>query len=224
MHPTVSALQSLLEQNADPQKAGPMSAYMRGQFAYLGIKSPEMASLQKGFYAQHGLPAISEIEQILCDLWALPEREFQYAGLTLLDRFEKKLPEEFIETLEFMLVTKSWWDTVDLIAAHAVGTHFRRFPSVRAERLGRWRVSDNFWLRRSAILYQLHYKKETDFPLLCEIIRENLGSNEFFINKAIGRALREYSKVDEQAVRGFVIRTPLNPLSAREALKWLEDA
>ena len=162
MHPTVSALQSLLEQNADPQKAGPMSAYMRGQFAYLGIKSPEMASLQKGFYAQHGLPAISEIEQILCDLWALPEREFQYAGLTLLDRFEKKLPEEFIETLEFMLVTKSWWDTVDLIAAHAVGTHFRRFPSVRAERLGRWRVSDNFWLRRSAILYQLHYKKETD--------------------------------------------------------------
>ena len=224
MHPMVSALQSLLEENADPQKAGPMSAYMREQFAYLGIKSPEMASLQKGFYAQHGQPAIAELEPILRDLWALPEREFQYAGLTLLDRFEKKLPEEFIETLEFLLVTKSWWDTVDLIAAHTVGMHFRRFPGVKDERLPRWRVSDNFWLRRTAILFQLHYKKDTNFPLLCEIIRENLGSTEFFINKAIGWALREYSKVDEQAVRGFVTRTPLSPLSVREALKWLENA
>ena len=218
----VSALKDFLEQNADPALAGPMSDYMRGQFPYLGIKSPRMGELHKQFYARHGLPALAELDPILRELWALPEREFQYSGLILLDKFEKKLPDSFIDTLEALLTTKSWWDTVDLIAAHTVATHFRRFPAVRAERLPRWRASENFWLRRTALLFQLHYKKDTDFTLLCEIIRENLGSKEFFINKAIGWALREYSKVDEQAVRGFVESTSLNPLSAREALKWLE--
>ena len=46
-------------------------------------------------------------------------------------------------------------------------------------------------------------------------------SDEFFINKAIGWALREYSKTDADAVRAFVAETDLAPLSRREALKWL---
>jgi 3-methyladenine DNA glycosylase AlkD len=155
-------------------------------------------------------------------LWALPEREFQYVAVGLLGKFEKELPPEFTETLETLIVTKSWWDTVDSIAAGTVAKHFQRYPEVHAETLPRWRRSENFWLRRTCILFQLGYKKETDFPLLCEIIRENLGSKEFFINKAIGWALRQYSRTDAQAVRDFVGQTPLNPLSAREALKWLE--
>jgi 3-methyladenine DNA glycosylase AlkD len=103
-----------------------------------------------------------------------------------------------------------------------VGVHFKRYPRVKKKYLAKWRKSDNFWLRRSAILFQLNYKQETDFELLCEIIRENLGSKEFFINKAIGWALRQYTRVDPDAVRKCVAETPLHPLSAREALKWLE--
>lgn len=85
----------------------------------------------------------------------------------------------------------------------------------------RWRCSDDFWLRRTCILFQLGYKSETDFDLLKDIIRENLGSKEFFINKAIGWSLRQYTRVDPDGVRAFVAETPLAPLSAREALKWL---
>ena len=140
----------------------------------------------------------------------------------LLGKFEKELPLEFTETLETLIVTKSWWDTVDSIATGTVATYFQRYPGVRGETLPRWRRSENFWLRRTCILFQLDYKKETDFPLLCDIIRENLGSKEFFINKAIGWALRQYSRTDAQAVRNFVAATPLHPLSAREALKWLD--
>jgi 3-methyladenine DNA glycosylase AlkD len=55
-----------------------------------------------------------------------------------------------------------------------------------------------------------------------QIIRENLGSRESFINKAIGWALRQYTRIDPRGVRKFVAETPLSPLSAREALKWLE--
>ena len=215
-------LKDIYEKNADPSQAAPMKKYMRDQFEYLGIKTPQSAALQKEFYVEHGLPEVSELDSILRDLWALPQREFQYVGLGLLDKTEKKLPSKFIKTIEYLVVTKSWWDTVDAIAGHTVGTHFRRFPDVREKNLPRWRASKNFWLRRTAILFQLNYKSETDFELLCNIIRENLDSKEFFINKAIGWALRQYARVDPKSVSKFVKSTPLHPLSRREAMKHLE--
>ena len=222
MHPYVKSIQTVFVKHADPEQAVPMKRYMRDQFEYLGIKSPEMAELLKQFYTDHGLPEITELEPIVHDLWSLPQREFQYTATSLLSKFEKQLPEEFIETLEYLLVTKLWWDTVDTISAGTLGLHFKRYPKVRKKYLARWRKSDNFWLRRATILFQLGYKQETDFDLMCDIIRENLGTQEFFINKAIGWALRQYTRVDPQAVRKFVKETPLQPLSAREALKWLE--
>lgn len=222
MHAYVKSIRALFTQHADPKKAAPMKRYMRDQFEYLGIKVPEMGNLLKQHIREHGLPPLAELDPILRDLWALPPREFQYAANGLLEKFEGQLPAEFIETLEYMLVTKSWWDTVDTIATGILGVHFKRYPKVRDKYLTKWRRSDNFWLRRATILFQLGYKKDTDFELLCAIIRENLGSQEFFINKAIGWALRQYTRVDPQGVRDFVATTPLNPLSAREALKWLE--
>ena len=222
MHVYVKSLRALFNQHADPKKAAPMKRYMRDQFEYLGIKVPEMGNLLKQHIREHGLPPLAELDAILRDLWALPQREFQYAANGLLEKFEGELHPDFIETLEYMLVTKSWWDTVDTIATGTLGVHFMRYPKVREKYLARWRKSDNFWLRRATILFQLGYKKDTDFELLCDIIRENLGSQEFFINKAIGWALRQYTRIDPQGVRDFVAATPLNPLSAREALKWLD--
>jgi 3-methyladenine DNA glycosylase AlkD len=222
MHPYVRSLQTLLTKNANPKQAGPMKRYMRDQFDYLGIKSPELADLLKQHIAEHGLPPLSDLGTVARELWALPQREFQYAATSLIGRTEKELPADFIETLEYLLVTKSWWDTVDTITGGTLGLHFKRFPKVKKEYLAKWRKSTNFWLRRACILFQLDYKNETNFELLKDIIRENLGSQEFFINKAIGWALRQYTRIDPQAVRKFVAETPLNPLSAREAVKWLE--
>ena len=223
MHPYVASLKKLFEQNADPVQAGPMKKYMRDQFEYLGIKSPLFRSLMKEFMSAYGTPPIYELDVILRDLWSLPEREFQYAATSLLSRSENDLPADFIGTLEYMIVMKSWWDTVDTISGGPLGVHFQRFPKVREKYLARWRVSDNIWLRRATILFQLNYKRETDFPLLCEIICENLNSKEFFINKAIGWSLRQYARVDPEAVRQFVESTHLHPLSRREAMKHLEE-
>jgi len=222
MHHYALGLQVTLTAHANPTEAGPMKAYMRDQFEYLGIKTPKRRDLLKQFITVQGLPPITELDTVARDLWALPEREFQYTALGLIGRSQKKLPPEFIDTLEYLIITKSWWDTVDSIAGDTIGEMFKAYPYLRENYLPRWRSSDNFWLRRTCILFQLKYKKDTDFSLLCEIIRENLGSKEFFINKAIGWSLREYSKTDSQAVRDFVAQTDLNPLSAREAIKWLE--
>jgi len=222
MHLYVIPLKALFEQNADPILAAPMKRYMRDQFEYLGIKTPKNIALQRKFYAEYGLPELSALAEILRDLWALPQREFQYVAVSLLGKFEKQLPAEFIDTIEYLIVTKPWWDTVDAIAGHTIGTHFQRHPAIKKKYLARWRKSENFWLRRTTILFQLNYKKETDFDLLCDLIRENLDSKEFFINKAIGWSLRQYARVDTKAVKKFVNSTQLHPLSRREAMKHLE--
>ncbi|MEW6085205.1 MAG: DNA alkylation repair protein [Chloroflexota bacterium] len=221
MNPYAANLKSLFEKHANPSQAAPMKKYMRDQFEYLGIKTPQSKALMKEFLSKNGLPTIDGLDEVLRDLWSLPEREFQYAAMNLLDKFEKKLPENFISTLEYLIITKSWWDTVDALASHPVGTHFKRFPAVKEKVLSKWRKSKNIWLRRTAILFQLGYKKETDFDLMCNIIRENLGSDEFFINKAIGWALRQYAYTDAKAVKKFVKETDLHPLSRREAMKHL---
>jgi len=223
MHPYVASLKTLFEKNADPVQAMPMKKYMRDQFEYLGIKTPQNVALQKRFFEEYGFPKRSDLDIVLRDLWSLPQREFQYVAVGLLGRANKEIPTKFVKTIEYLLVTKSWWDTVDSIAGGTVGVHFQRFPEVREKYLAKWRPSENFWLRRTAILFQLNYKKETDFDLLCEIICENLGSKEFFINKAIGWALRQYARTDPKAVRKFVKSTDLHPLSRREAMKHLEE-
>lgn len=220
MHSYVRLLKTLYERNANPANAAPMKKYMRDQFEFLGIKTPVRAVLQKGFVQEHGLPPLAELDEVVRDLWALPQREFQYTATSLIGKLEKKLEPDFISTLEYLIVTKSWWDTVDTLAGNIIGVHFTRFPKVRDKYLKKWRKADNFWLRRTAILFQLGYKEETDFDLLCEIIRENLGSDEFFINKAIGWALRQYAWTKPARVKKFVKETKqLSPLSRREALK-----
>ncbi len=222
MHPYSRSIQRLLSVHAHPEQAAPMKRYMRDQFDYLGIKVPELMALLKEQERLHGLPPLDDLDTVLQDLWALPQREYQYAANSILGRFAPQLPAGFIATLEYLIVTKSWWDTVDTIAGGALGLHFKRYPAVRRKYLARWRKSDNLWLRRSTILFQLSYKSDTDFALLSDIICENLNSKEFFINKAIGWALRQYTRTDADAVRRFVAETPLHPLSAREALKWLD--
>ena len=222
MHPYVIEIEKFFGPHADPIAAVPMKAYMRNQFEFLGISSGGIGELRREFLAAHGLPALNELEPVLRELWGLPQREYQYTAIGILADCARLLPADFSETLEYLLVNKSWWDTVDTLAGGTVGIHFKRFPEVRDRTLAAWRRSNNIWLRRTCILFQLSYKKDTDFDLLKEIIHENLGSKEFFINKAIGWALRTYSRVDAQAVRAFVAATPLHPLSAREALKWLD--
>jgi len=220
MQPFTLSLKSLFEQNANPAQAGPMKKYMRDQFEYLGIKSPQATVLLRKHINEYGLPPLDHLDIILRELWALPQREFQYTAITLASKLEKKIEPEFINTIEYLITTKSWWDTVDALAGHAVGSQFKRFPAVKEKYIKKWRKSENFWLRRTTLLFQLGYKKETDFDLMCELIRENLGSDEFFINKAIGWALRQYAHTNPAPVKKFVKATKdLHPLSRREALK-----
>jgi 3-methyladenine DNA glycosylase AlkD len=89
----------------------------------------------------------------------------------------------------------------------------------------KWSQDPDFWVRRVAIEFQLLRKGETDTALLAQIIENNLGSQEFFINKAIGWALRDYSKTNPAWVADFINRhqEDLSKLSIREGSKYLKN-
>ena len=223
MNEYLRPLIALFEEHADAETAVPMVKYMRNKFEYLGIKTPLRRALFKQFLSEYGLPPGDELEDIVRQLWLMPQREYQYTAQGLLDRMKREIGPQHLPLLEYLLVTKSWWDTVDGLAAHQVGGLFARHPETRMPAIERWRYSADFWLRRTTLIFQLRYKDKTDEALLFALINDNLGSKEFFINKAIGWALREYSKTDGTAVIDFVQRTPLEPLSEREALKWMKN-
>ena len=196
--------------------------YLKGKFEFYGIKSPERRETLKLFLQKYGFPDNMELMARTC--WELPQREYQYFAMEVLNKRAKKAPENRIDLYEYMITTKSWWDTIDYIAANLVGTHFKKFPDQIKPRTDRWMKSGNIWLQRSSLLCQMRYKKETDLDLLTDYIRRLYGSKEFFINKAIGWVLREYSKTDANWVIDFVKQEENNlaNLSKREALKWLE--
>ena len=223
MHPWNASVKTALEPLANHDNALQMKSYMRGQFQFYGIQSTQRREALKSLFAKQQLPSDKELPVIVKELWQLPEREFQMVAVDLLIKRKKLLPATFLTELEWLITSKSWWDTVDMLATHIAATLFSHHPKETLEYLERWRHSDNIWLRRTAILYQLKFKQQTDEKRLFETIKENQTDNEFFIQKAIGWALREYSKTNATAVVEFIEQQGISGLAKREGLKWLSN-
>lgn len=213
-------LLNTLYANQNGEKAFQMAKYMKNQFPFLGIIKPERVRLTSPFIKEARQSKRVDWEMV-DQLWNLPEREFQYVAMSYLLAVRNYLQAEDINKLEALLTAKSWWDTVDLLACNAVGPLCLRFKELTDSHILRWAESENIWLARSAILFQLKYKDQTDPELLRHIILQNSRSQEFFINKAIGWVLREYSKTDKEWVRNFLAEHLLSRLSVREAGKYL---
>ncbi|MCD4790219.1 MAG: DNA alkylation repair protein [Bacteroidales bacterium] len=222
MSPYILPLSESFKANANEEIAKPMAKYMKGLFDYYGIKTPIRRTLGKEFHKKYGYPEAEDLEKIVKECWNLPQREYQYFAMELLVKLAKQAERDRIELYRYLIENKSWWDTVDLIATKLVGVHFIKYSELIKPVTKKWMDSGNMWLQRTSILFQLPYKKETDLNLLTKYIRQLQGSKEFFINKAIGWILREYSKTDSKWVIEYVNNNQLAPLSKREALKWLE--
>ena len=205
----------------NPDNASDMKRYMKNNFEFLGIKTPERRALSRDFLREEA--KAGGVDWALVDqLWALDYREFQYLAGDYLKKVQKWLTLADLDKLYALAIQKSWWDSIDFLDEH-VGSIVQRFPQAKATMLV-WSQDDNFWIRRLAIDHQLGFKLETDADLLAQIIQNNLGSDEFFINKAIGWSLREYSKVAPDWVRDFIAAydDELSRLSIREGLKVLK--
>ncbi|MFE5541533.1 DNA alkylation repair protein [Streptomyces sp. NPDC056492] len=207
---------------ADPERAAAMAAYMKDVAPFLGLRTPLRRELSKAVTEGTAKPAEADVAALVLRCWELPEREYQYFAVDYLRRHVGVCSSGFLPVLRRLIVTVPWWDTVDLLAAHAAGPLVAADPELPAV-MDEWIGDEDLWLARTALLHQLRYKSATDTGRLFAYCRRQSGHPDFFIRKAIGWALREYAKTDPEAVRAFVAaqRGSLSPLSVREALKNL---
>jgi 3-methyladenine DNA glycosylase AlkD len=207
---------------ADPERAAGMVAYMRHQFPFLGISSVPRRALNRRVLAGLPKPAEADLAATALRCWRLPEREYQYFACDWLVRHARVAGPGFLPTLRILITTKSWWDTVDALAAGVAGAIVARHPAARST-MDEWLAGDNLWLTRVALLHQLNYRADTDAGWLFAACASRADHKDFFIRKAIGWALRQYARTDPGAVRDFVAahRDRLSGLSVREALKHL---
>ena len=208
------------EENRNELLAESMSKYMQDKFRFLGVRGATRTEIYKKYF-----PDARKTKTIDWDFvencWNKEEREFQYVVVYYLKAMQKFLKREDILRLKYLIVTKSWWDTIDLLAK-VVGSLIIRIEGYDQIML-EWSKDSNIWLRRVAILYQLSLKDKVDKQVLDKILVNNLGDSEFFINKAVGWALRDYSKYNPEWVREFIKKNKENManLSIREASKYI---
>lgn len=208
------------EENRNELLAVSMERYMQDKFRFLGVRGATRTEIYKKYF-----PDARKTKTIdwyfVESCWNKEEREFQYVVVYYLKAMQKFLKREDISKLKYLIVTKSWWDTVDLLAK-VIGNLVIRIEGYDKIML-EWSKDSNIWLRRVAILYQLSLKDKVDEIILDKILANNLGDNEFFINKAVGWALRDYSKFNPEWVREFIKKNKDNManLSIREASKYI---
>lgn len=208
---------------ANPAQAKEMNVYMRERYSFFGVKAPQRKAILKTtidtYKSQLDRPTVITIVK---ELYTQPQRELHYCAIELVTRFlKKKFQKEDIAFIQQLITTYSWWDTVDMIAKHHLGSYFKLFHEETTKVIQQFSNADHLWLNRSAILFQLDYKQETDATLLFQLCLKHKDTGEFFINKAIGWALREYGKTNPKAVIAFVSANCLAPLSEQEAVRKL---
>lgn len=213
-------IKSAFEQLRNPEKAKQMSAYMRDQFKFYGIPAPVRRSAYKSILRVE--KKYKKIDwELLETCWKMEEREFQYFVTDYLDVLQTCLTFEDIPGIEQFVRSRQWWDTIDAldIVIGSIGLKDSRVDNLMLD----WSTDKDFWVRRISIDHQLCRKEKTNTELLEKIILNNFGSDEFFINKAIGWSLRDYSKTNPEWVRNFIERhgDKMTSLSVREASKYL---
>ena len=215
-----SKLYEEMIQHKNEEQAQKMSKYMLNKFEYIGIKTPERREIFKNFFKEYKNEEKIDWE-FVNKCWENKYREFQYVAADYLKNMKDKLTIDDIPKLKQLVLEKSWWDTIDNLDM-TIGALALKDSNVNKILL-EWSLDENIWLRRIAINHQLLRKEKTNAELLEKILKNNLGQTEFFINKAIGWALRDYSKTNSEWVKNFIEENEekMSKLSIREAGKYL---
>ncbi|MCC6727005.1 MAG: DNA alkylation repair protein [Saprospiraceae bacterium] len=216
-------IQAVFLENGDPETAQGQMRYMRNQFEYYGLKAAVWMALSKGIMAEKGIPTGEDMKALVRLCFDDEHRELHYFALEMVQKTLKQQAADFIDFLEELITTKSWWDSVDWLAK-LVGLHFKKHPQLIVPVTERWMASGNFWLQRVCLIFQLTYRDKTDFDLMKKYILEIANSKAFFLQKGAGWALRQYSRTNPDAVTQFVQENPqLAALTKREALRLLKS-
>ncbi|CAM4251892.1 DNA alkylation repair protein [Flavobacterium terrigena] len=216
----ITEIKQSFEVNEDVVYGQKQSDYLKNNFPFYGIPTQARREILKNCAAEYQEDIKDNFRTICWELYQFPHREMHHAAIDIfLKEIKKKFQINDIHLIEKLIITNSWWDSVDTLAKYAVGGYLTKFPEKKYAIIDQFSNSDNMWLNRTAIIFQLGYKQKTDFNLLISECEKHKHSNEFFIQKAIGWALREYGSVNPSGVLEYVNQANLKPLSKKEAIR-----
>ncbi|MBC8256271.1 MAG: DNA alkylation repair protein [Candidatus Marinimicrobia bacterium] len=205
----------------DPKVAVEQQRYMKSTMPYWGVKSPQLQKICRDLFKDHIPKDITEYCKTICNLfYHATHREEWYAGIQYARKFHRFIIEENVPLYIEIVNLTNWWDVVDSVAQNLIGKALLGSDNLHTL-LKTWIQDDNLWIRRTSLLAQLKYKDQTDFNLLKDLVKSTWYEKEFFIRKAIGWALRQYSYTNPQAVQKFIMENEnnLSPLSVQEGMK-----
>jgi len=222
--PITLDLKNLLSEYANAENAAAMQKYMKSEMPYRGVKAPTIERITTGLFKRHTVRSFDEYEATVRDLWDSAEfREERYVAISFARKYLTHQTLDALPLYRMMIETGAWWDYVDTIAQHLIGELLRRFPAEMKPEMRRWIKDEHLWIRRSAILSQNHFKSKTDEAMLFEFCLECMDEKVFWTQKAIGWALREYSKTNPKSVREFVEanKAGMSSVTLKEAEKYV---
>ncbi len=219
----VNFVTSRFSELADPAKAGPMASYLKTDMPFYGIQKPQRVPVFREMKHRFKPWSQDEYEKGVLALWALPHREEKYAALEYAQQYAKFINRDSILLYEHLIRVGAWWDLVDGIATILVGRVFQNEREFVSPLMEKWIDDEDFWIRRTAIIAQLKHREQTDYKQLFDFCLRRASETEFFIRKAIGWALREYSKTSPARVQTFLLENKdvLSGLSFREGSKHM---
>lgn len=216
-------VQSALAEQANPDKAARMQAYMKTEMPFYGVQKPGLIPVLRHVVKNFPPSTRAEYERLVLALWRLPHREEKYIAQRVAVKHRQFMVPASLSLYRRFVVEGAWWDFVDEASTHMVRELVLEFPLEVWPRVDTWIDADDMWLRRSAIICQVGAKERTDADRLFSFCEQRAFEKEFFIRKAIGWSLREYAKTDAAAVAAFATshREDLSGLSYREATKHI---
>jgi 3-methyladenine DNA glycosylase AlkD len=230
------AIRRGLADAGDPERAIGQQRYMKSAMPYRGVVTAEVRTIAKRAVDELGarpFPSHAAWEATIRTLWDdATHREERYAALAVA-RHRASAPHRAQGALPLyrhLVETGAWWDLVDETATHLVRDELLGDPDRVGPVMLTWAGDPCLWVRRAAILCQVGARDRVDVDLLADVIVPNLegsvtaapdGTQDFFIRKAIGWALRDAARRRPEWVWAFVDthRGAMARLTVREALK-----
>lgn len=198
----------------------PMENYMKNRYPFVGVKSPDRKKQSKELITESKLYSLDQLFQTINYLYQKEEREYQNVAIDMCEANVNRLSFEELQNYSQFIQLKSWWDTVDAWRK-IYGLHIKRVPEEKEKMFYYFYQHENMWMRRVSITLQLMEKEKTNVELLEKAIMYDRYTDEFFIQKAIGWSLRQYSKVNPNWVVAFTSEKDLLPFAKKEALKQI---
>ncbi len=214
-------LETALEKNSNQKYALEMKRYMRNKFEFYGVKAPLRYEIFKEVLKTNPIERTDQLVSISKASMKKKERDFHHFSIYIWEKNKKLWSDRQMELFGWIIDMNSWWDTADYLINKVISPYVLLYQNERKILDQQWNNSDSVWRIRASILYQLKFKSGTDEKTLTKAILNQKKHQDFFVQKAIGWILREYSKTRPNFVKDFVKGHDLSPLANREAIKWL---